>query len=59
MRDGRELWPAASFGELGFELRSWPTSCADFDDADAVVKTYYSEVIDAKPMTCHELMACH
>ena len=46
MRDARELSPPASFGELGFELRSWPTRCADFTDDVEVVKTYYGEMME-------------
>jgi len=38
MRDARELVPAASFSELGFELRSCPTRCTHFNDEAEVVK---------------------
>lgn len=46
MRDARELHPPASLDALGFALQSWPTKCDDFEDDDAVVATYYGEMMD-------------
>jgi glutathione S-transferase len=36
MGDGRELVPAASLPNMGFELRPWPTECIDFRDDEQV-----------------------
>jgi hypothetical protein len=44
MHDAREL-EGATFESKGFELVSWPTAVADFTDDDAIVKTYYDEMI--------------
>ena len=46
MRDARELHPPASLDALGFALQSWPTKCDDFEDDDALVATYYGEMMD-------------
>jgi len=46
MRDGRELAPAATLNTMGFELATWPTKCADFRDDQAVVDSYYGEMME-------------
>ena len=44
MRDGRELVPPATLESMGFALKTWPTSVADFRDDDEVVAKYYEEM---------------
>merc|ERR1719161_1738642 len=31
---------------MGFALQSWPTRCTDFRDDEAVVATYYEEMME-------------
>jgi len=45
MHDGRELSPPATLETMGFALEACPTRCADFRDDEAVVGTYYEEMM--------------
>jgi len=44
VHNARELSPSATLDTAGFELRTWPTACANFLDDREVMRTYYAEM---------------
>mmetsp|Transcript_76926 Transcript_76926/g.120226 ORF Transcript_76926/g.120226 Transcript_76926/m.120226 type:complete len:305 (+) Transcript_76926:50-964(+) len=42
--DAREACREASLETTGFELRSWPTACQNFEDHEEIKRLYYKEI---------------
>lgn len=46
MHDARQLAAPPTLETMGFELRTWPTACTDFENDLQVMRGYYREVHD-------------